>query len=83
MAAAQTNSYPPKLATFTAVKEKQEAQLAKELRVPVPTEVKDFFNSAHREDYLALSNMVDRLGAQLFAGYSGFTNGEPAWLPFW
>ena len=83
MAAAQTRSYPPQLAAFSTVKEQQESRLAKELHVPLPTEVKDFFNSVHREDYVSLSNIVDRLGAQLFAGYSSFTNGQPAWLPFW
>lgn len=83
MAGAQTNAYPPQLAAFCAAKEKQETQLAKELHVPLPAEVKDFFNSAHQGDYLALSNIVDRLGAQLFAGYNSFTNGQPAWLPFW
>ena len=51
--------------------------------MPLPAEVKDFFKSAHQGDYPALSNTVARLGAQLFAGYDGFTNGLPAWLPFW
>ena len=79
----QTISYPPQLAAFTDAKEQQEQRLARELHVPLPPEVKDFFKSAHAEDYLTLSNMVARCGAQLFAGYSSFTNGEPAWLPFW
>jgi hypothetical protein len=83
MAGAQTNSYPPQLAAFSTAKEQQESQLAGELHVPLPAEVKDFFNSAHQGDYLALSKVVDRLGAQLFSGYSSFTNGQPAWLPFW
>jgi hypothetical protein len=77
---AQTNSFPPQLAVFSATKEQQESQLAKDLRVPLPAEVNDFFNAAHRGDYLALSNLVNRLGIQLFGG---FTNGSPAWLPFW
>src|SRR5215831_15092649 len=42
MAAAQTNSYPPQLAKFSAIKEQQESQLAKELHVPLPTEVRTF-----------------------------------------
>src|SRR5262245_31745114 len=82
-AVAQTNSWPSQITAFTAAKEQQELQLARELRVPLPVEVKDFFKAAHQGDYLAMSNIVDRLGAQLFAGYSSFTNGEPAWLPFW
>ncbi len=79
----QTNSYPPQLATFTAAKEKQEEQLVRVLHVPLPTEVKDFFKSAHQENYPAMSNAVARLGAQLFAGYDSFTNRLPVWLPFW
>lgn len=84
-ASAQTNSYsyPPQLAAFSALKEQQESQLAKELQVPLPAEVKDFFNSAHRGDYVALSNIVERLGAQLFAAHRRLTNVQPAWEPFW
>jgi hypothetical protein len=83
MAGAPTNAYPPELAAFSAAKEQQESQLARELHVPLPAEVKDFFKAAHQGDLLTLSNTVDRLGAQLFAGYNSFTNGQPAWLPFW
>ena len=79
----QTNSYPSQLVVFSNAKEKQERQLARELHVPLPAEVNDFFKSAHQGDYLVLSNTVDRLGRQLFAGYASFTNGQPAWLPFW
>jgi hypothetical protein len=77
------NSYPPQLAAFTAAKEQQELQIARERHLPMPPEVKDFFKSAHQEDYLAMSNLVNRLGTQLSGGYDRFTNGRPAWLPFW
>jgi hypothetical protein len=79
----QTNSYPPRLARFRDAKEQQESQFARELHVPLPVEVKDFFKAAHQDDLSAISNTVARLGAQLSAGYSSFTNGMPDWLPFW
>jgi hypothetical protein len=79
----QSNLYPPQLAAFRDAKEAQEQRLARELHMRVPTEVNDFFKMAHQSDLLAISNMVDRLGAQLSAGYNSFTNGPPAWLPFW
>lgn len=79
----QTSSYPPQLAAFSAAKERQVQQLARELHAPLPIEVTVFFKSANQGDFPALSNTVDQLGAQLFAGYSSSTNGQPAWLPFW
>jgi hypothetical protein len=79
----QTNLYPPQLAAFSAAKEQQERQLARDLHVPLPPEVTNFFRLAHQGDVLALSNFVDRLGTQLFAGYNSFTNGFPSWFPFW
>lgn len=83
LAVAQTNSYPPQLAAFAAAKERQESELARELRAPLPPEVKDFFKAAHQADYPAMSNIVDSLGTRLYRGYSSFTNGLPAWMPFW
>jgi hypothetical protein len=79
----QTNLYPPQLAAFRDAKEAQEQQLARELHVRVPAEVNDFFKLAHREDFVAFSNMVYRLWPQLYPGSSGFTNGQPVWMPFW
>jgi hypothetical protein len=79
----QTNSYPSQLAAFRDAKDAQEQKLASELHVPLPPEVSNFFKLAHQGDVLAISNLVDHLGAQLFAGYSSFTNGQPAWLAFW
>ena len=78
-----TPGFPPHLAAFADAKEQQERQLARLLHVPLPSEVKDFFKAAHQGDYPVLSNTVARLGTQLFAGYDSFTNGLPAWLPFW
>jgi hypothetical protein len=79
----QTNSYPPQLSAFSAAKEQQVSQLARELHLAVPVEIKDFFKAAHRGDFITLSNIVDRLGAQWYASFRGATNALPAWMPLW
>ena len=81
--AAPTPAYPAQLRTFARAKERQERQLAAQLQERLPAEVASFFQSARRGDYPAMADTVARLGAQIAAGYEHFTNGLPAWLPFW
>jgi len=82
-AAAESDKLPSRLLDFSAAKQQQELQLSRELHVALPSEVTNFFQLARQGDYPAMSNIVASCGAQLYAGYSSFTNGKPAWLPFW
>lgn len=75
--------FPARLLDFSAAKQMQEWQLARELHRPLPAEVTNFFQFARKGDYPALSNIVASCGAQLYAGAASSTNGTPAWLPFW
>jgi hypothetical protein len=83
LSAKESNNLPPRLLDFSTAKEQQELQFARELHMPLPAEVANFFQSASQGDYPAMSNIVASCGAQLYAGAEASTNVPPAWLPFW
>ena len=80
--AAEAGQFPPQLLTFSAVKEQQVRQMARELHLPVPTVVSNFFKSATGRDYAAVTNTIEQLGPQFLASFKD-TNNVPSWLPFW
>ncbi len=80
--AAETGQFPPQLLAFSAAKERQAQQLAKDLNVGLPPVVSDFFKSAKQGDCAAVTNAIEQLGPQFLASFKD-TNHVPSWIPFW
>ena len=79
----QVNRLPPQLLKFTAGKEEQVKQTARDLNLKVPIEVSGFFEAAQRGDCAEVTNIIARLALQLEASRGKPAPGEPAWSPFW
>ena len=80
--ASEAGRFPPQLLTFSAAKEQQVRQLAKDLNLAVPQVVSDFFKSAEQGDCAAVTNTIEQLGPQFLASFKD-TNHVPSWIPFW
>ena len=80
--ASETGQFPPQLRTFSAAKEQQVRQLAKDLKVGLPQVVSDFFKSAEQGDCAAVTKTIEQLGPQFLASFKD-TNHVPSWIPFW
>jgi hypothetical protein len=68
---------------FSAAKEAQVRLMARTLDVPVPSEVRDFFDVAGKGDGPAVTNTIGRLAPEYVASYQKPPGKQPAWVPFW
>jgi hypothetical protein len=79
----RVSQYPPQLFKFSAAKEQQVRMMATNLNIPVPPEIRDFFNAARNGGYAAVTNTIERLGPEVLALYKNPGGSLPAWIPFW
>jgi len=79
----QTSQYPPQLLKFSAAKEQQVRNIARDLNIKVPPEVSEFFKAAARGDFVAVTNTIFRLAPEYHASYKMPTGDQPAWVPLW
>jgi hypothetical protein len=79
----QNSRYPTQLLRFTAAKEEQVRNLAKDLNIKVPTEISEFFKAAARRDYTVVTNTIARLAPEYVASYKKPSRDAPAWVPLW
>jgi len=77
------DKYPPQVLSFSADKERQVQDLARNLGISVPAEIGQFFKSATRGDYSVVSNTIARLAPEYATSYQKKPENLPAWIPFW
>jgi len=80
--AAEADRFPKQLLAFSAAKEQQVRQLAKDLDLKLPPEIIDYFKSATQGDYESVSNAFARLVPEYANAYRNPPGSRPEWTPF-